>query len=125
MIVHGHILIGERIAKSPSYLVPPTEESILTFSPTSPYRKTSHKALPSNVYKGKKPKEEKKADRRRGPPSRDRRRRPPPPTKEAPKKKAPPAEEAPTIKIDEKAEEIKEIAEKAEKVVPKKLKDEL
>ncbi|NHJ33007.1 MAG: 30S ribosomal protein S4 [Asgard group archaeon] len=119
MIVHGHILIGERIAKSPSYLVSPAEESLLGFVPASPYRKTSHKALPSNVYKGKKPAEA-KTDRRRGPPSRDRPKKRPPPKKEEPK-----AEEAPLLKVDEKAEEIKEIAEKAEKVVPKKLKDEL
>jgi len=125
MIVHGHILIGERIAKSPSYLVSPTEESLLTFTPTSPFRKASHKALPSNVFKGKKPAEERRGDRRRGPPSRGRpKRRAPPVKKEAPKAK-PKEEEAPLLKVDEKAEEIKEISEKAEKVVPKKLKDEL
>ncbi len=126
MIVHGHILIGDRIAKSPSYLVSPTEESLLTFIPTSPYRKSSHKALPANVFKGKKPAADRRGDRRRGPPSRDRpkRRGAPPVKKEAPKPK-PKEEEAPLLKVDKKAEEIKEIAEKAEKVVPKKLKDEL
>jgi ribosomal protein uS4 len=126
MIVHGHILIGDRIAKSPSYLVPPQEESLLAFNPTSPYRKTSHKALPANVYKGKKPKEEKKGDRRRGPPQRGKPKgRAPPGKKPEVKEEEPKAEETPLLKVDEKAEEIKEIAEKAEKVVPKKLKDEL
>lgn len=127
MIVHGHILIGERIAKSPSYIVSPTEESLLTFMPNSPYRKSSHKALPANVFKGKKPAEDRRrGDRRRGPPQRggQRRRGAPPPKKEAPKPK-PTEEEAPLLKVDKKAEEIKEISEKAEKVVPKKLKDEL
>ena len=126
MIVHGHILIGERIAKSPSYIVSPTEESLLTFMPTSPFHKTSHKALPANVNKGRKPKGEGRGDRRRGPPQRggQRRRGGPPPKKEAPKPK-PTAEEAPLLKVDKKAEEIKEISKKAEKVVPKKLKDEL
>ncbi|MCK5299204.1 MAG: hypothetical protein KAJ76_09875, partial [Candidatus Heimdallarchaeota archaeon] len=127
MIVHGHILIGERIAKSPSYLVSPTEESILTFMPTSPYRKSSHKALPANVFKGKKPAEDRRGARRRGPPSRGgpKRRGAPPVKKAAPTPPKPKEEEAPLLKVDKKAEEIKEIAEKAEKVVPKKLKDEL
>jgi len=117
MIVHGHILIGERIAKSPSYLVPPQEESLLSYNTTSPYRKTSHKALPANVYKGKKPSEEKKADRRRAHP-RDK-------IKKKPKIDDAEIEEAVAIKVDEVAEEITEITEKAEKAVPKKLKDEL
>ncbi|MBK5114504.1 MAG: 30S ribosomal protein S4 [Candidatus Heimdallarchaeota archaeon] len=127
MIVHGHILIGDRIAKSPSYLVSPTEESLLTFTPTSPYRKTNHKALPANVIKGKKPRVDRRGDRRRGPPGRDgqRRRGAPPPRKDEAPKDTSIAEEAPLLKVDKKAEEITEISEKAEKVVPKKLKDEL
>ena len=66
LIVHGHILIGDKIAKSPSYIVPSGEEKLITFKQTSPLAKSSHKALPSNVYKNKKPPAEKKDSRRGG-----------------------------------------------------------
>ncbi len=66
MIVHGHIGIGEKIARSPSYLVKAAEEKVLTFLGDSPFKKTSHKALPANVYKSKKPKEDKRRDDRGG-----------------------------------------------------------
>ena len=66
MIVHGHIGIGEKIARSPSYLVKAADEKILTFLGNSPFKKTSHKALPANVYKAKKPKEDKRRDDRGG-----------------------------------------------------------
>ncbi len=120
MIVHGHILIGDRIAKSPSYLVPPQEEGLLAYNTSSPYRKTSHKALPANVLKGKKPSEEKRMDRRK------------PIPKEKIKKKIPKIDDEDAeiedeidVKVDEVAEEITEITEKAEKAIPTKLKDEL
>jgi small subunit ribosomal protein S4 len=63
MIVHGHISIGEKIARSPSYLVPLKEEKIIAFVGKSPFTKASHKALPANVYKSKKPKEDKRDQR--------------------------------------------------------------
>lgn len=63
MIVHGHIGIGDKIPKSPSYIVPLAEEKLLAFARDSPLAKTSHKALPANVYKSKKPKEDKRDDR--------------------------------------------------------------
>jgi len=74
MIVHGHICIGDKIARAPSYLVLLQEEKTITYLDRSPFRKTSHKALPANVYKSKKPKEEKKTDRSRRPPRRHDRR---------------------------------------------------
>lgn len=64
MIVHGHILIGDKIAKSPSYIVPAAAENLIVFNKNSPLAKSSHKALPSNVFKNKKPPAEKKDSRR-------------------------------------------------------------
>ncbi len=68
MIVHGHILIGDKIAKSPSYIVPAEEEKQIVYNKNSPLAKASHKALPSNVYKSKKAPAEKKDSRRGGKP---------------------------------------------------------
>ena len=65
MIVHGHISVDNRITKSPSYLVQKIEEKTIEFSETSPYKKSSHKALPANVYKDAKPAEEKRRPSRR------------------------------------------------------------
>ncbi len=64
MIVHGHIIIGDKIAKSPSYIVPAAEEKLIVFNKHSPLAKESHKALPSNVFKNKKPQADKKDSRR-------------------------------------------------------------
>ena len=66
MIVHGHVMIGDKVAKSPSYLVPGGEEKLIMYSNSSPLAKPSHKALPANVYKEKKPAAEKKDTRRGG-----------------------------------------------------------
>jgi len=68
MIVHGHIHIGDKIAKSPSYIVPAEEEKHIVYNRHSPLAKASHKALPSNVYKSKKAPAEKKDSRRGGRP---------------------------------------------------------
>ncbi len=64
MIVHGHIHIGDKVAKSPSYIVPAAEEKLLSFNKNSPLSKSSHKALPSNVFKSKKAPAEKRDSRR-------------------------------------------------------------
>ncbi len=121
MIVHGHISIGDRIAKSPNYLVPPSEENSIVFTSDSPYRKASHKALPTNVFKSKKP----KVDRRR----QDRGRRGPPRPK--PKKKVPikqdDAKEKPLLVPDETGKEVKDIKEeeRVKETLPPKIKDKI
>ncbi|HUT82381.1 MAG TPA: 30S ribosomal protein S4 [Candidatus Bathyarchaeia archaeon] len=127
LIVHGHIIIGDRIVNSPSYFVDPNEEKVINFDFSSPLSKPSHKALPGNVYKAKAASEERRGDKRRGParPQRG------PPADRFPKDKIEKVkinveeveEEAPLlIEIDDTGEEA--IEEKAKKVVPVKLKDE-
>ncbi|MHA1503343.1 MAG: 30S ribosomal protein S4 [Candidatus Heimdallarchaeota archaeon] len=135
MIVHGHIGIGEKISKSPSYLVKAAEEKIITYVGKSPFRKTSHKALPANVYKSKKPKEDKKRDDRGGrrPQRRPGRSGPPRPAPTAEKKVIDKAVERPVptkegtvpsekVVLDEKVVDILPPKEKAEpkKVAPAK-----
>ncbi|NHJ87305.1 MAG: 30S ribosomal protein S4 [Asgard group archaeon] len=121
MIVHGHISIGGQILDSPSYFVTPDEEKVLNFSNDSPFSKSTHKALPANVYKSKKPEEDKRIDRKR-------------PTGK-PKKK--PVKTAKKIDLDEEELEEEEVeiisldegeevvTEKVAEKVPSKLKDEL
>lgn len=41
-IVHGHFSIGDHRVTRPGYLVPPADESRLTYSPTSPYASDDH-----------------------------------------------------------------------------------
>ena len=64
MIVHKHIMVGENIVNSPSYLVSPEEEKAIQFSSNSPFVKDSHKALPANVYKSKEKAEPKREPKR-------------------------------------------------------------
>ncbi len=120
MIVHGHISIGDRIANSPNYLVPPSEENSIVFTLDSPYRKASHKALPTNVNKSKKPKEARRQDRgKRGPPR-------PKPKKREPIKQEP-AKEEPLLVPDETKKEVKDIKEeeRVKETLPPKIKDEI
>ncbi len=128
LIVHKHVTIGERIVDSPSYFVNPNEEKVINFASSSPLSKPSHKALPANVFKGKPSTEERRGgDRRRGGPTRP----PKAPFHEKPGKIKKEVEEAEAeaeeeellIEIDDTGEEV--IEEKAKKVVPVKLKDEL
>lgn len=72
MIVHGHISIDNKIVNSPSYFVKPNEEILINFSGASPFKKESHKALPTNVYKSKKADDQRRTDRRRSGGSRPR-----------------------------------------------------
>lgn len=119
MIVHGHISIGDRIAKSPNYLVPPSEENAIDFTLDSPYKKTSHKALPANVYKSKQPKEDKRPDRGRRPTKAK--------PKKAPKKPEKTDEEPPLLVPDKDVDKIAAIKEeeKAKEKLPTKIKDEI
>ena len=64
MIVHKHIMVGDNIVNSPSYLVSPQEEKAIQFSQNSPFVKDSHKALPANVYKSKEKVESKRETKR-------------------------------------------------------------
>jgi len=42
LITHGHIAIGGRRVRSPSYLVPRDEEDLITYAPTSPLSNPNH-----------------------------------------------------------------------------------
>ncbi|MEM1988298.1 MAG: 30S ribosomal protein S4 [Candidatus Woesearchaeota archaeon] len=42
MIVHGHIMVGDKVISSPSYLVKAHEESRIRFRETSPFAKPDH-----------------------------------------------------------------------------------
>jgi len=42
LITHGHIAIGERKIRSPSYLVPREEEAKITYAPKSPFHDENH-----------------------------------------------------------------------------------
>ncbi len=46
MIVHRHIMVGDHIVTSPSYLVPVSEENTIRYSPRSPYNNEDHPMRP-------------------------------------------------------------------------------
>lgn len=68
LIVHEHILVGNRRVSSPSYNVPVSEEASIAFVPTSSFANTSHpeRSLPPKAPEPPRPPKEDR--RRRGPP---------------------------------------------------------
>lgn len=69
MVTHGHIVIGERVRKSPSYLVPVEEENMINYASNSPYNNPKHVSLPEQVQERAqehRASQRKKRGRRRG-----------------------------------------------------------
>jgi small subunit ribosomal protein S4 len=87
-IIHGHITIGGKMVCSPSYIVPVSDESTITFVEKSVLVSAEHPARIKVERKQRAPPPEKRDDRRRG----SRRPRAPPKKevsqKDAPKKEA-------------------------------------
>ncbi|MEA2070819.1 MAG: 30S ribosomal protein S4 [Asgard group archaeon] len=65
MITHGHVMVNERVTKSPGYLVKEGEGKTIQFSPHSPYSNPEHKALPDNVLEQKKEQKKKGKGKKR------------------------------------------------------------
>lgn len=42
LIVHGHIMVGDRVVRAPSYLVKAGEDDTITYAPRSPFNNPKH-----------------------------------------------------------------------------------
>ncbi len=51
MIVHRHIMVGDHIVTSPSYLVPTEEEDTIRYAPKSPFNREDHPMRPQATPK--------------------------------------------------------------------------
>jgi small subunit ribosomal protein S4 len=68
LIVHEHIMVGNRTVSSPGYNVPVDEEASLAFVPTSSFANASHPERTLPPKKPEAPMPQKDDRRRRGPP---------------------------------------------------------